>query len=71
VVLAGLVIRDLGGRRGAQVMAALAAVPFCIAAGSLMQYVSFDYVCWVLTAYFVVQLLKSDDPRWWLAIGWF
>ncbi|HXW61496.1 MAG TPA: glycosyltransferase family 39 protein [Candidatus Acidoferrales bacterium] len=69
VVLTGLVTRDLGSRRSAQVMAALAAVPFCIAAGSLMQYVSFDFLFWVLTAYFVVQLLKSDDPRWWLAIG--
>ncbi len=69
VVLAGLMARDLGGRRGAQVVAALATIPFCLAAGSLMQYVSFDYFFWVLTDYFVVRLLKSDDPRWWLAIG--
>jgi 4-amino-4-deoxy-L-arabinose transferase-like glycosyltransferase len=34
-----------------------------------MQYVSFDYLFWVLTAYFVLRLLKSDDPRWWAAIG--
>lgn len=69
VVVTGLMARDLGGRRGAQVVAAAAAVPFCIAGGALMQYVSFDYVFWVLTAYFVVRLLKSEDPRWWLAIG--
>jgi hypothetical protein len=69
VVLTGLMARDLGGRRGAQVVAAVATVPFCLAAGSLMQYVSFDYFFWVLTAYFVIRLLKSNDPRWWLAIG--
>jgi hypothetical protein len=34
-----------------------------------MQYVSFDNVCWVLAAYSVVRLLRSEDPRWWLAIG--
>lgn len=69
VVLTGLMARELGGRRGAQLVAAAAAVPFCLVGGTLMQYVSFDYLFWVLTAYFVLRLLKSDDPRWWLAIG--
>ena len=61
--------RELGGRRGAQLVAAAAAVPFCIVSGALMQYVAFDYLCWVLAAYFIIRLLKSGDPRWWLAIG--
>lgn len=69
VVLTGLMARELGGRRGAQLVAAAAAIPFCLGGGALMQYVSFDYLFWVLTAYFVLRLLKSDDPRWWLAIG--
>lgn len=69
VVLTGLMAKELGGKRGAQLVAAFAAVPFCLAGGSLMQYVSFDYFFWVLTAYFVVRLLQSDDPHWWLAIG--
>ncbi len=69
VVLTGLMARELGGGRGAQLVAIAAAIPFCLAGGALMQYVSFDYLFWVLTAYFVVRLLKSEDPRWWLAIG--
>src|SRR5258706_10911597 len=69
VVLAGLMARELGGGRTAQLVAAAAAIPFCLAGGALMQYVSFDYLLWVLTAYFVVRLLSSEDPRWWLAIG--
>jgi len=69
VVLTGLMARELGGHRAAQFVAAAAAVPFCLGGGALMQYVSFDYLCWVLTAYVVLQLLKSDDPRWWIAIG--
>jgi Dolichyl-phosphate-mannose-protein mannosyltransferase len=35
----------------------------------LMQYVSFDDLVWVLAAYFMVRLLKSEDPRWWIGIG--
>jgi len=69
VVLTGLMARELGGRRGAQLVAAAAAIPFCLVSGALMQYVAFDYLCWVLTAYFVIRLLKSENPRWWLAIG--
>jgi 4-amino-4-deoxy-L-arabinose transferase-like glycosyltransferase len=69
VVITGLMARELGGGRGAQLVAAAAAVPFCLVGGALMQYVSFDYLCWVLIAYFVIRLLNSEDPRWWLAIG--
>ncbi len=69
VVLAGLMAREMGGRRGAQLVAAAAGVPFCLAGGALMEYVSFDYLFWVLTAWCVVRLLKSGDPRWWIGIG--
>jgi hypothetical protein len=69
LVLTGRMAREMGGRRSAQFVAAFAGVPFCLAGGALMQYVSFDYLCWVLTAYFMVRLLVSDNPRWWLAIG--
>ena len=69
LVLTGLMARELGGHRAAQLVAAAAALPFCLGGGALMQYVSFDYFCWVLTAYFVLRLLKSDGPRWWIAIG--
>ncbi len=69
VVLTGLMTREMGGRRGAQVIAAVAVVPYCLGAGALMQYVAFDALAWVLTAYFVVRLLKSGDARWWIGIG--
>ena len=69
VVLTGSMAKEMGGGRAAQLIAALAAVPFCLGAGALMQYISFDYFAWVLTAYWVVKLLKSDDPRYFLLIG--
>jgi len=69
VIFTGLMARELGGNRRAQIFAALAAVPFCLGGGALMTYIPFDYLCWVLAAYFVLRLLKSDDPRWWLGVG--
>ena len=69
VVLTGLMARELGGKTGAQALAASAAIPFALGAGSLMQYVSFDYLAWVACSYFFIRLCKSRDPRWWLAIG--
>jgi hypothetical protein len=69
VVFAGLITHGLGGRRAAQLLTALAVIPFCLGAGTLMQYVSFDYLFWILTAYFLARLLSSDDPRWWIGVG--
>src|SRR5215468_3131349 len=69
VVLTGLMARELGGSTGAQALAASAAIPFALGAGTLMQYVSFDYLAWVACSYFFVLLCKSRDPLWWLAIG--
>jgi hypothetical protein len=70
-ILAGLAARELGGKRLAQLVAALAAAIAgpTLFNGSFMSYSSFDYLWWVLAAYFVIRLLGSDDPRWWVAIG--
>ncbi|MGB7434526.1 MAG: glycosyltransferase family 39 protein [Candidatus Acidiferrum sp.] len=69
LVLTGLMAKELGGGKWAQAVATLAGVPFCLGAGALMQYISFDYVCWVLVAYCMIRLLKTDDSHWWLAVG--
>jgi hypothetical protein len=71
IVVTGLMARELGGGRLAQGTAALAVALSLLPLfeGTEFQYTSFDYLWWVLIAYFVVRLLKTDDPRWWLAIG--
>ena len=71
MLLAGLMIRDLGGRRWAQVLGAVAVAtsPLSIVQGGLFQYETLDYLCWVLLAFMVIRLLKSQNPRWWLGIG--
>jgi dolichyl-phosphate-mannose-protein mannosyltransferase len=69
IVLTGSMAKDMGGRRAAQLAAASASIPFSLGVGALMQYTSLDYFFWVLTAFFVVRLLKTTDPRYFLAIG--
>jgi hypothetical protein len=71
VVVTGLMAKELGGGRLAQRTAALAVAlsPLPIFEGTEFQYTTFDYLWWVLIAYFVIRLLKTENPRWWLAIG--
>jgi hypothetical protein len=71
IVVTGLMARELGGARLAQGTAALAVAlsPLPMFEGTEFQYSSFDYLWWVLIAYFTIRLLKTENLRWWLAIG--
>jgi 4-amino-4-deoxy-L-arabinose transferase-like glycosyltransferase len=71
ILLTGLMARELGGKRLAQGTAALAVAlsPLPLFEGTEFQYSSFDYFWWVLIAYLTIRLLRTENPRWWLAIG--
>ncbi len=71
IVVTGLMARELGGTRLAQAAAALAVAFSTVSLfeGTEFQYTAFDYLWWILIAYFTIRLLKSGDPRWWLAVG--
>lgn len=71
MVLTGLMAKELGGNRHVQVLAAVAAgiAPISLVQGAVLQYVSFDYLWGVTVTYLLIRLVKSEDPRWWLAIG--
>ena len=77
LLLAGMVYltasmsRLLGGGRPAQLIAALATA-CCgeyLAASHLFTTTTLDFAFWALTWYLVLRLLRSGEPRWWLAIG--
>src|SRR5690348_14253637 len=71
MVLTGLIAKELGGSRQVQVLAAVAAgiSPMSLVQGAVLQYVAFDYLWGVTVTYFLVRLINSDDPRWWVPIG--
>ena len=71
IVVGGLMARDLGGNRLAEVTAALSVglsgLPLFEA--TEFQYTSFSFFWWILVCWFTLRLLKSENPRWWIAIG--
>ena len=71
IVVSALMARDLGGRRLAQSTTALvvALSPLPIFEATEFQYTSFAFLWWVLVSWFAIRLLKTENPRWWLAIG--
>jgi 4-amino-4-deoxy-L-arabinose transferase-like glycosyltransferase len=69
LVVVGLITRGLGGGRAAQVLALLAMLPVALAYSSVLQYNTFDDMAWALLALSVGRLLRTGNPRWWLAAG--
>ena len=61
IVVGGLMARDLGGGRFAQVATALAVAlsPLPIFEATEFQYTSFAFLWWVLASWFAIRLLKS------------
>jgi hypothetical protein len=79
VLMAGLIARELGGGRFAQMFAAVtvATSPLFLRTGDLFQPVILDQLWWTLALYALVRLCASapsDDvlstaPRWWIVLG--
>ncbi|WIG59147.1 MAG: hypothetical protein OJF49_001894 [Ktedonobacterales bacterium] len=71
IFTAGMMTRELGGGRVAQMLAALATLVNItyLATGSIFSYDAFDELWWALAAYVVIRLLRRNQPRLWLLFG--
>jgi 4-amino-4-deoxy-L-arabinose transferase-like glycosyltransferase len=71
IVVAGLMAREFGGGSLAQIAAAssVALTRFTLFQGTQFEYSSFDFLWWVLATWFLVRLLHSGNPRWWIAVA--
>lgn len=71
VFLTGMIVRELGGRRFAQFLAALAVIlsPIYLGLGSFLSMNPFDHLFWALSAYILILILKSDNTKLWVLFG--
>jgi hypothetical protein len=71
VFLTGLMARELGGRRQAQLLAALTVffAPVLLALSHVFSMNAFDVLFWAFLAYTVIRILARDEPRLWVVFG--
>lgn len=71
VLLVGLLAREFGGGRGAQVLAAVcwATSPLMIVSGHLLGTTTYDVLCWTLLAYLLARWIRTRDDRLLLVAG--
>jgi Dolichyl-phosphate-mannose-protein mannosyltransferase len=70
-ILTAMIARELGGRRFALVLSALAfmAVPIYLSDGSLLTTNCLEPLLWMGCVYFAILAIKRDNPRYWLWFG--
>ena len=71
VTLGALIVRELGGRRSAQIAGAavVASGGFVLGVGHLLSTAVFDLTAWLALLYIAAGLMRRADPRWWLLFG--
>ncbi|MFH9349065.1 ArnT family glycosyltransferase [Kitasatospora sp. NPDC017646] len=71
VWVTGLIARELGGGRGAQLFAAAATGGSVVLlnSGHVLTTNGPDLLTWVVVSWLMVRLLRTEDTRLWLALG--
>lgn len=71
VLFTGLMVRKLGGKVAAMVIACLSmiAAPILLAMNGVYSMNSFDILLWTLAAYFFIRIIKEENPRLWPILG--
>jgi hypothetical protein len=71
VVLTALMVRELGGRERALLLACLGVVaaPVYLSYGYLLTMNSFEPLFWMGAVYVLIRIIKGGDARLWLVMG--
>ena len=71
IMLIGIMVKEAGGGKWAQFFACLAflAAPAFLRSNSLFQPVSFNQFYWLLLAFFIFRLIRTNRSVYWYLIG--
>jgi 4-amino-4-deoxy-L-arabinose transferase-like glycosyltransferase len=71
VLVTGLMVRKLGGRTAAMVIACLAvmAAPVYWGMNTFYSMNCFDILLWTLAAYIMIFVIKENRPKHWISLG--
>lgn len=71
VIIISMIVLEIGGRRWAILLASVAFIlsPAFLRSNTLFQPVSLNQFFWLLSSYFVLRLINSQSPRYWIHLG--
>jgi hypothetical protein len=71
IILIGIMVREVGGGKWGQFFACLAflAAPAFLRSNTLFQPVSFNQFYWLLLAFLIFRLIRTQKPFYWYLIG--
>ncbi|MFK8006962.1 MAG: glycosyltransferase family 39 protein [Saprospiraceae bacterium] len=71
IILAGMIVKNLGGKKWAIIFACggLLLSPAMLGSNTLFQPVSFNQFFWFLSAYLLLQAIKTEESRFWYFLG--
>jgi hypothetical protein len=71
VFLTGLIAREMGGRRYAQILACVAVIvaPLYLGLGNLLTMNAFEPLFWMGCALVAIKIIKGGSPELWLLFG--
>lgn len=71
IILAGMIVKNLGGKKWAIMFTCggLLLSPAMLGSNTLFQPVSFNQFFWFLSAYLLLQAIKTEQPKFWYLLG--
>jgi len=71
IILAGMIVKNLGGKKWAIIFTCggLLLSPAMLGSNTLFQPVSFNQFFWFLSAYLLLQAIKTEQSRFWYFLG--